>query len=102
PHACAVVARDEAVGVRELHLAPHLVVPGGHLHHLVTRAPSTLVALDQQLGLALGGHLLGPALDRLRRRALGGAQRLRLRLTAADRGSDLPRDAFEITLREAV
>ena len=55
------------VGVGDGDLAAGLGVGGGELGDLAALAAGALVELAQQRRLALGRHLLGPALDRQRR-----------------------------------
>ena len=101
-HPRAVVAADQPFGVGELDLAAQLVVARGHLHDLGGRGPRPLVALDQHLGLALGGHVLRTDLDGLGRRVGDRLQRLRAGLVPPHRRGDLRCHPFEVRLGEPV
>ena len=65
PHAGAVVAAEEALGVGDGDLAAGLAVGGGELGDLAARGAAALVQLAQQRRLALGRDVLGALLDRL-------------------------------------
>ena len=106
PHAGAVVAGEEALGVGDADLAAHLGVGGRELGDLGTGAAAALVQLAQQLRLALGGDLgrrrsigcgvVATALQRPWLGALGAQRRRRLAGGPLDVGGVEPVDVGEV------